>query len=69
MIAGTLGSAGSPVPGPATSSGFSYPQAVAVDGAGNVYISDQDNYVVEKVTPDGTLSVIAGNGNQGTPTP
>ena len=69
VIAGTVGSTGSPVPGPATSSGFNYPQSVAVDGAGNVYISDQDNYVVEKVTPDGTLSVIAGNGNQGTPTP
>jgi sugar lactone lactonase YvrE len=66
IIAGN-GTAGAPVPGPATSSPLSNPQGVAVDGAGNVYIADSANNVVEKVTPDGNLSIIAGNGSQGAP--
>jgi uncharacterized protein (TIGR03437 family) len=35
---------------------------VAVDGKGSYYIGDPDNRVVMKVTPDGTLRVVAGNG-------
>ena len=42
---------------------------MAVDGSGNVYIADSNNNVVEKVTPAGTLSVIAGTGSSGLPTP
>jgi len=34
----------------------------AVDGAGNVYFADPSNNMVMKVTPDGTLTVVAGNG-------
>ena len=40
-----------------------------MDGAGNLYIADSGNDVVEKVTPAGTLSVVAGTGSQGAPTP
>lgn len=42
---------------------------MAVDAAGNVYIADRQNRVVEKVTPGGTLSIIAGTGTSGSPTP
>ena len=35
---------------------------MAVDANGNVYIADAGNNVIEKVTPDGNLSVIAGGG-------
>ena len=38
---------------------------VAVDKAGNLYISDTGHSTVRKVTPNGKLSTIAGNGNQG----
>jgi hypothetical protein len=69
VIAGTAGACGAPTPGPATSSGLTYPEAVAVDSAGNVYIADTGNNVVEKVTPSGTLSIIAGTGTAGAPTP
>jgi sugar lactone lactonase YvrE len=68
IIAGT-GTLGTPTPGPATSSALNSPQDVAVDASGNVYISDSGNYEIEKVTPGGTLSIIAGTGTQGTPTP
>src|SRR5690242_11393559 len=35
---------------------------VAADRDGNFYIADQDNFMVMKVTPDGILHVVAGNG-------
>ncbi len=68
IFAGT-GAYGTPVPGPATSSPLGSPIDVATDSSGNVYIADEDDYLVEKVTPSGTLSVIAGNGSYGSPTP
>jgi titin len=58
---------GPSIPGPATSSPLNNPFAVAVDQSGNLYIADAINYEVEKVTPDGTLSIIAGNGTYGPP--
>ena len=68
-IAAGTGSPGVPVSGQATSSPLSDPQGVAVDTAGDLYIADGQNNVVEKVTPSGTLSIIAGNGTNGGPTP
>lgn len=68
IIAGD-GGTGTPTAGPAISSHLSDPTGVAVDAAGNVYIADQNNGVVEQVTPGGTLSVIAGNGTSALPIP
>jgi len=48
--------------GPATNALLNLPHAVAVDGAGNVYIADTGNYVIRKVSPDGNISTVAGNG-------
>lgn len=48
--------------GPAIKAALSYPTSVAVDGAGNVFIADAVNALVRKVTPDGTISTVAGNG-------
>jgi sugar lactone lactonase YvrE len=63
------GTGGAPTPGPATSSHLTSPGGIGVDGSGNVYIGDTNSQRVEKVTPDGTLSIIVGNGNSGAPTP
>jgi uncharacterized protein (TIGR03437 family) len=41
------------------------PHGIAVDAGGNVYISDTFNNRVRKVTPDGTIVTVAGNGQQG----
>ncbi len=41
-------------------------RGVAVDSSGNLYIADPQNDVIEKVTPGGTLSIIAGTGHVGT---
>ena len=43
------GQSGPPVPGPASNSTLNNPAGVASDSAGNVYIADQNNHVVEKV--------------------
>ena len=56
-------------PGPATSVDLDYPTDLAVDSAGNLYILDFGYRQVLKVTTDGTLSVVAGSGSYGPPTP
>ena len=66
-IAGT-GTAGAPTEGTATSSALRSPSGVAVDSSGNVYIADSGNHRIEKVTPEGVLSIIAGTGTSGAPT-
>ncbi len=48
--------------GPATSARLNSPTGIAVDSAGNLYIADNDNYRVRKVTAAGTMSTLAGNG-------
>ncbi len=69
IIAGNSGGSGPPTPGSATASSLGEPWGIAVDGAGDVYIADYSNQVIEKVTPSGTLSIFAGTGTAGAPTP
>jgi len=51
--------------GPATAAHMYFPSSVAFDAAGNIYITDQDNQRVRKVTTSGIISTIAGNGTFG----
>jgi uncharacterized protein (TIGR03437 family) len=51
--------------GVATAAQVGTPQALAVDSAGNIYFSDSNFQVVRKITPAGTISTVAGNGNTG----
>ena len=70
VVAGT-GTAGAPTAGPAMASALGGPSGLAVDGAGNLYIADgagaSGNPFVEKVAPDGTLSIMAGSGSRAQP--
>jgi uncharacterized protein (TIGR03437 family) len=50
--------------GPAYAASLSFPQGIAVDSAGNVYIADTYNNRIRKVT-GGTITTVAGNGNYG----
>ena len=60
---GTLGFTGDG--GPATAAELNYPYGVAVDTAGNLYIADSGNNRVRKVTTDGVINTVAGNGTKG----
>lgn len=42
------------------SAGFSLPAGIAVDGSGNVYVADQNNQTIRKITQAGVVTTIAG---------
>ncbi len=51
--------------GPATSATLAYPYGVAVAPDGSLIIADSDNVRIRRVTPDGKIDTIAGNGEYG----
>ena len=51
--------------GNATSASFYYPAIVAVDAANNLFVTDEENHKIRKITTDGTVSTYAGNGTIG----
>ncbi|MBO9539119.1 hypothetical protein J7643_00850 [bacterium] len=46
--------------GATSSATFNYPVSTAVDGAGNVFVSDRGAHVIRKITPAGVVSTFAG---------
>lgn len=51
--------------GPAINAEFNSPYGVAIDEEGNVYVSDNGNGRIRKVSKKGTITTIAGNGISG----
>ncbi len=48
--------------GPAIDAEIDVPAAIAIDKGGSLYIADFRNHRIRKVTPDGIITTIAGNG-------
>ena len=44
---------------------FSHPDGLAVDRKGNIYVADVGNNKIRKITPDGTVTTIAGTRKRG----
>jgi hypothetical protein len=51
--------------GPATSAQLCAAKSPAVDASGNIYFFDYGNARIRKITPDGTITTIAGTGVHG----
>ncbi|WP_461080471.1 NHL domain-containing protein [Spirosoma flavus] len=51
--------------GPATSAKLYHPSGVVVDGSGNLFIADEFNHRIRKVSPEGVITTVAGNGTKG----
>jgi sugar lactone lactonase YvrE len=48
--------------GTALNSSFEFPEVIAADANGNIYVADHANLVIRKISIDGTVSVLAGGG-------
>jgi sugar lactone lactonase YvrE len=48
----------------AASAGLSGPRGLAADGAGNVYVAEPNTHRVKRINPNGTVTIVAGNGVQ-----
>jgi pimeloyl-ACP methyl ester carboxylesterase len=58
-LAGVAGITGS-ADGAGSVARFNSPTGVTVDSAGNIYVGDQSNHTIRKITPDGMVSTFAG---------
>lgn len=47
--------------GPASAASFGNPTGIEMDAEGNLYVADHATHIIRKITPDGTVSRLAGS--------
>ncbi|MCX6952896.1 MAG: hypothetical protein NTV51_12140 [Verrucomicrobia bacterium] len=62
-VAGSVGAAGS-LDGTGTAARFSFPQGIAVDGSGTIYVADTNNSTIRKIAAGGVVTTFAGVATQ-----
>lgn len=50
------------IDGQGTSASFFHPRDAVLDAAGNVYVTDRDNFLIRKISSTGAVTTVAGNG-------
>ena len=63
LFAGNLGGSGN-ADGIGAEARFFNPRAVATDRFGNIYVADEHNYTIRKITPTGVVSTLAGKAGE-----
>jgi sugar lactone lactonase YvrE len=61
IFAGSITGAAGIATGTGTAAGFNGPNGIAVDAAGNMYVSDQNNNEIKKMTTAGVVTLLAGS--------
>jgi streptogramin lyase len=61
-LAGSVGNPGS-ADGTAGAARFNFPSGIAVDSQGILYVADNQNALIRRITPEGTVTTLAGSTN------